>query len=343
MPLNKANTYIGRRVAVTGGASFIGSHLCERLVSLGANVTVIDNLSSGQLTHLASVDADILFHERDLRSCPDLASLLRGQDMVFHLAAIHGGRGFVDTRGVECLANLRIDNIVLDAAVASDVEKVVFASSACVYPVTLQDESSRGYLLKEGDAGFERPGQAFPDGIYGWSKLMGELQLQAYHSAQKISGVACRLFSVYGPRQTASHSVAALVGRALRREDPFEVWGPGSQTRNFTFVSDAVSGLLRAGDSEDFAIVNVGREEAITIDDLANTVFDVLGWRPSVITHDRAKPIGVIHRAADTGTARTLLGWCPHVQLHEGLSQTVAWYGERRPLDLSEAALFAQG
>jgi nucleoside-diphosphate-sugar epimerase len=343
MPLNKANGYTGRCVAVTGGASFIGSHLCERLVSLGANVTVIDDLSSGHLTHLESIEPDIRFHERDLSSCPDLASLLRGQDMVFHLAAVHGGRGFVDTRGVECLANLRIDNVVLNGAVASDVEKVIFASSACVYPVTLQDESTRGYLLKEEDAGFEKPGRAFPDGIYGWTKLMGELQLQTYHSAHKISGAACRLFSVYGPRQTASHSVAALVGRALRREDPFQIWGPGSQTRNFTFISDVVSGLLSAGCAEGFAVVNIGREEAISVDGLADEVFDVLGWRPSVIAHDLAKPIGVIHRAADASNARTMLGWRPHVQLHEGLSQTVSWYREGRPLDLSEAALFAQG
>jgi UDP-glucose 4-epimerase len=337
------SAYSDKAVFVTGGASFIGSHLCEALVRLGARVTVVDDLSSGKLANLEAIASEITFHHHDLRSASATATLLSHQDIVFHLAAIHGGRGFVDTLGVMCLANLRIDNILLDAVVECGVEKVVFASSACVYPTQLQVESRPEYLLREHDAGFARLGDAFPDGIYGWTKLMGELQLRSYHEAHKFSGVACRLFSVYGPRQTSSHSVAAVIGRALTHEEPFEIWGSGRQSRNFTHVSDAVTGLLRAGLLDGYAVVNVGLEQAVTLDALASSIFDQVGWRPAVIAHNPDKPIGVFHRAADNGAARRLLDWTPSTQLEAGLSETVAWYERHGPLDLSDEALFRQG
>src|SRR5215211_7880624 len=129
-----------RPVLVTGGASFIGSHLVEHLVQIGADVRVADDLTSGRLENLASVDrvVDILvgdLREREFaqRACEDI-------DVVFHLAAAHGGRGYIDTHPVECSMNMIMDGVVFASAHRAGVERICFASTACVYPTTLQDE-----------------------------------------------------------------------------------------------------------------------------------------------------------------------------------------------------------
>ncbi len=212
--------YDGERVLVTGGASFIGSHLVECLVRAGARVTVADDLSSGRMGNLASVAEDVPRAIGDLRD-PDFASrVVRGQDTVFHLAAMHGGRGYIDTHPVECTNNMLLDHVVFSAAATAGVGRIVHASSACVYPVDLQASDSRRQLLREEDAGFDEPGKAFADGEYGWAKLMGELQLHAFHKQFGLDAVAARIFTAYGERENESHAVVALVAKAVAGSTP---------------------------------------------------------------------------------------------------------------------------
>ena len=314
-------------VVVTGGASFIGSHLVELLASVGAQVTVIDDLSSGRKEHLANVEKKIQFVQADLRD-PKLADkLMAGTKIVFHLAAQHGGRGYIETHPVECVNNMLLDHVVFSAAAKNRARKIVFASSACVYPTNLQASSTHRSLLKEADANFETPGKAFADGEYGWAKLMGELQLGAFCKQYGLSGIACRIFTAYGERENESHAVIALIAKAAARLDPFPIWGDGNQTRNFTYVGDTVAGMaLAACCLEGFNTINIGSSEHHTIINLIDEIFSQIDWRPKEIHRELDKPVGVLSRAADNSKCRELLDWEPQFSLDDGIHRTVKWY-----------------
>jgi nucleoside-diphosphate-sugar epimerase len=322
-----ARAYDGQCILVTGGASFIGSHLCELLVQSGGKVTVADDLSSGKRENLDGVASDINFLEGDLRHADLAAAAMDGQDVVFHLAASHGGRGYIDTHPIECTNNMLLDHVVFAAAADAGVRKIVHASSACTYPTNLQADESSRLLLKESDANFDQPGKAFADGEYGWAKLMGELQLRAFCKQKDISGIACRIFTAYGERENESHAVIALIAKAAARLDPFPIWGDGLQTRNFTYVQDTVTGLALSGAAlEGFDVINVGTDAHHTILELLEEIFRFVGWRPKDIEKQLDKPVGVKSRAADVSKCRERLGWVPSYSLREGVRRTTAWY-----------------
>jgi nucleoside-diphosphate-sugar epimerase len=319
--------YRDRKILVTGGASFIGSHLTEMLVNAGAIVTVADDLSSGRVEHLSSVQSKVNFLKGDLRDPLLSHNAVQDQEIVFHLAASHGGRGYIDTHPVECTNNMLLDHTVFSAAARSGAKKIVFASSACVYPTNLQSDKHSRLLLKESDANFDEPGKAFSDGEYGWAKLMGELQLQAFYKQFGLSGIGCRIFTAYGERENESHAVIALIAKATARKDPFPIWGDGLQTRNFTYVQDTVTGMALAGAIlEGFNVINVGTDAHYTILDLVHEIFLYMGWVPRKIEKQLDKPIGVGSRAADVTKSKAKLGWVPSYSLRDGLRRTVNWY-----------------
>lgn len=322
-----ANAYTGQRILVTGGASFIGSHLCELLVKSGGKVTVADDLSSGKREYLSAIAPHITFLKGDLRYPEFAAAAVVDQDVVFHLAALHGGRGYIDTHPIECTNNMLLDHIVFSAAADSGVRKIVHASSACIYPTNLQADESSRLLLKESDANFDELGKAFPDGEYGWAKLMGELQLRAFWKQKDISGVTCRIFSTYGERENESHAVIALIAKAAAKLDPFPIWADGLQTRNFTYVQDTITGLALSGaELNGFDVINIGTDKHYTILDLLEEIFRVIDWRPKTIEKQLDKPVGVKSRAADVSKCHKLLGWAPNYSLREGVERTASWY-----------------
>jgi UDP-glucose 4-epimerase len=318
--------YHGRKVLVSGGASFIGSALVELLLRSGATVTVADNLSSGLLANLEAVKDDIEFLQGDLRDRDFSMRAVLGQQIVFHLAAAHGGRGYIDSHPVECTNNMLLDHVVF-AAAASGAEKLVHASSACVYPTHLQADEKDRYLLRETDANFDEPGKAFADGEYGWAKLMGELQLRAFHQQYGIDGLACRIFTAYGERENETHAVIALIAKAIARFDPFPIWGNGLQTRNFTYVADTAYGMALAGARlAGFHTINLGTDKHHTINELVAEILNILGWHPNNFDYQLDKPVGVASRASDNSKIRQLLGWSPDTGLQEGLKRTIEWY-----------------
>lgn len=329
-------TWGGRRVLVTGGASFIGSHLVDRLVDAGAQVRVADDLSSGRLENLSQSIEGVEFRLGDLRDRAFTAAAVAGQEIVFHLAAAHGGRGFIDTHPADCASNLVLDGIVVDEAWNARVDRVCFASSACVYPVDLQDKPRDGQtiLLREEWADPFAKGGASADGEYGWAKLMGEMTLRAYRKQHGLESVSCRLFTAYGERENETHAVIALIAKAFVGMDPYEIWGDGQQDRNFTYVGDIVDGMMRAALAvEDASAVNIGTSEHIKIVDAARAIFAETGWEPSEIVFDTSKPVGVYSRAADLTRTRELLGWEPETSFADGLVPTVAWYYDDRDRD----------
>jgi UDP-glucose 4-epimerase len=324
-----ACAYAGRRILITGGASFIGSHLSELLLRAGGRVTVADDLSSGKRSNLEMIAPHIIFQQGDLRGVEFAQAVLQGQEIVFHLAASHGGRGYIDTHPVECVSNMLLDHVLFAATADAGVGKIVLASSACTYPTDLQADATSRLLLKEDDANFEERGKAFADGEYAWAKLMGELQLRAFCKQRGISGIACRIFTAYGERENESHAVIALIAKAAMRLDPFPIWGDGLQTRNFTYVRDTVTGMALAGAAlEGFEVVNVGTATHHTIMELLEEIFRVVGWRPTAIDRQLDKPVGVKSRAADVTKCRERLGWAPSWSLRDGVERTTSWYLE---------------
>lgn len=321
-------SFDGETVLVTGGASFIGSHLVEELVDRGARIRVADDLSSGTRGNLAAVEDEIELLKGNLKHWEFADRATDGIDRLFHLAADHGGRGYIANYPANCATNMALDNIVFETAVQNGVEKITFASSACTYPTDIQQERQR---LREDMVSFEERGGAYADESYGWAKLMGELSLQSFHEQYGVDASSVRIFTAYGPRENETHAIIALVAKASARQDPFRIWGDGEQTRNFTYVDDIVSALVLANEKvSDATPVNAGIPEYISINQVAETIFEYMDWEPDEIDHLTDKPVGVRHRAADTSRAENLLGWEPEYSLEEGLAKTIDWYVDNR-------------
>ena len=343
--LSVSDLWQGRRVLVTGGASFIGSHLVDTLVQRGASVRVVDDLSSGSIEHIRGHVAErtIELVQADLHEPGVARRSVDGMQVFFHLAADHGGRGYVDTCQAGPAANLALDGLVFREALKAGVEKVIYASSGCVYPNFLQTDPAEELFLTED---LVRPPYD-ADNLYGWAKLMGELTLQAYHREHGLKSVSCRYFTVYGPRAKENHAVIALIAKAVAGQDPFEIWGTGEQIRNWTYVDDIVSGTLRAAEVvNDGSAVNLGTMERIRVRDAAALVLSLVGHQAEIVTQPDM-PTGPLNRVADNALARKVLGWEPKVTFEDGLRRTVDWYLSTRSPDearrlLDQQALFAR-
>jgi nucleoside-diphosphate-sugar epimerase len=321
-------------VVVTGGASFIGSHLVDALVRLGATVRVVDNLSSGRLGNIEPLltTGEVTFLDADLTEAEAADEAMRDARVVFHLAASHGGRGYVDLHQSECASNLMLDAMVFRACRRAGVEKVVFASSACVYPNHLQRNVDEAVYLSEAMVG--PPYEA--DNMYGWAKLMGEMTLRTHFAESGIKSACCRYFTVFGERGHENHAVMAMIARAFVRQDPFVVWGDGRQIRNWTHVSDVVSGTLLAADRiDDGRAVNLGSSERISVLEAAREVLRYTG-HDAAIELRPGMPTGPMNRVADNSLAKDLLGWTPRVTFLEGLHRTIDWYfATHQPADVA--------
>jgi len=155
---------------------------------------------------------------------------------------------------------------------------------------------------------------------------MDELTLKAYHREYGIKGAACRYFTVYGPRGVENHAVIAMIAKAFIGQNPYEVWGNGTQVRNWTFVGDIVRGTILAAEKiEDGTAVNLGTMERIRVIDAARMILEYTGHRAEIRLHPDM-PTGPLNRVADNSLAKTLLGWEPTVLFREGLKRTIDWY-----------------
>jgi nucleoside-diphosphate-sugar epimerase len=313
-----------KRVLVTGGCSFIGSHLVDGLVARGATVRVVDDLSSGVSENLegAMKSERVEFERADLLDPKAAARAVSDIQVVFHLAATHGGRGFISTHQAACSTNLALDAIVFREAQRAGVEQLTFASSGCVYPTSLQDDPREILYLTEDMV--KPPYEA--DDMYGWAKLMAELSLRAYHEEMGFKCASVRYFTAYGERCPANHAVIAMIGRAFLKQDPFIVWGTGEQIRNWTYVSDIVDGTIRAAERiENGSAVNLGTMERTSVNQAARMILDRCNL-DAEIKPDVTKPTGPYNRVADNSLAKRVLDWEPKVSFSEGLDRTIRWY-----------------
>src|SRR4029077_6177560 len=300
---------------------FIGSTLTDQLLARGAKVRIVDDLTSGHLDNLRQplAKGEVDFIQADLREPGVSRAAMNGVDTVFHLAADHGGRGYVDLHQAGPASNFFLDGVVFWEAVRAGVEKVVYASSGCVYPNNLQTDTQKILYLREEDV--KPPHDA--DNLYGWAKLMAELTLQAYHREHGLGAASCRYFTVYGPRGVENHAVIAMIARAFIGQNPFEVWGNGQQIRNWTYVEDIVSGTILAAEKiNDGTAVNLGTMERVRVIDAVNMVLEFSGHKAKIrLLPDM--PTGPANRVADNALAKKLLGWEPKTPFREGLRKTM--------------------
>ncbi len=326
-----------RPVLVTGGASFIGSNLVDALLAREAKVRVVDDLSSGKLENIQRYveEGSVDFIHADLRDPGVAEQAATGMSIVFHLAADHGGRGYVDLHQAACATNLMLDGLVFRACHRARVDKVVYASSGCVYPNYIQTDPNQILYLTEDMAG--PPYDA--DNMYGWAKLMGEMTLRAYCKDWGMKSACCRYFTVYGPRGVENHAVIAMIARACVRQDPFVIWGTGMQVRNWTYIDDIVRGTLLAAEKiDDGTGVNLGTMERITVLDAAHEIVCTMGYSPKIEPHPEM-PTGPLNRVADNALAKSLLGWKPEVKFMDGVHRTIEWYAATRDQSQTTEAL----
>jgi UDP-glucose 4-epimerase len=313
-----------RQVLVTGGASFIGSALVDALVERGAKVRVADNLTSGKRENIERHirEGTVELVEGDLLRQDFVRQAVRDCEVVFHLAADHGGRAYLEFHQAAVSTNLTLDGLVFLACRETKVAKVVYASSGCVYPNHLQTDPSETVYLQEDMVG--PPYEA--DNIYGWAKLMGEMTLRAYYRGWGMKSASLRYFTVYGERGHENHAVIAMIARAYLKQDPFVVWGNGEQIRNWTHVSDIVQGTLLAAEKiDDGTGINLGTMERTRVIDAVHEVLRYTGHRAKIELHPEM-PTGPLNRVADNSLAKKLLGWEPAIQFRDGLHKTIDWY-----------------
>lgn len=318
----------GRRVLVTGGAGFVGSHLVRGLVEVGARVRVADNLSRGHRENLEGMLGRAEFIQCDLTQFSDGLRACDGCSVVFHLASKVGGIRYYLTRPAEVLLhNTLLDNIMAQVALSAGAERIIYASSAHVYPKELQS-SPHSPPIQEDHAI-----PANPELSYGWGKLVGEKLIEyVIAEGRSLRAAILRLIGVYGENQDSDLDTGSVIPVFIRRaieyprRKPFIILGTGEETRSYCYVQDVVDAMLQAAEALDAHVLlgplNVGSEERVAIRDLANEIIRLSG-KEIVPVYDKTHQTVVWGQALDCARARSILrGWRPKVDLKEGLSRT---------------------
>lgn len=324
--------WTGKNVVLLGGASLIGTHLADKLMILGVkSLKIADDLSAGKKSNIAHIiEQGVEFKRLDLRDYAKAQEAVWYADTVFHLAAQHGGRGYVATHDVELYNNLELDTTIFRACANAKVEKVVFSSSACAYPIGLQNNSNDLVYLSENLIDYKNMQQA--DGAYGTEKLVGEAMLDAYIEKGYFKGCSTRSFTVYGPLMGESHAIAALIAKTMIKQTPFEIWGDGSQIRNWTYVDDNVNGAILAAEYLDKGAINIGVEDRFNPRWAQLEIGNIMEWHPPEYNFDVSKPVGPVNRVSDSTKLKSL-GWKPEFTFREGLKKTIEWYLETHDVE----------
>jgi len=315
--------YAGQTVCVTGGTGFIGGHLVDALVSLGATVSVIDDLSNSNLEHLAGLielePERVRFTHASILDDEAMLEAVEGAQIVLHLGALGSvPRSMLEPQrywSVNATGTLR----VLEAARKVNARRVVFAASSSAYG----DQPTLPKVETQ---------PLNPLSPYAASKIAGEQLLATWAKCYGLSTVALRYFNVFGPRQSADSAYAAVVAafaKSLLAGEAPTIYGDGAQTRDFTFVSNAVLATLLAGASQaplNGQVLNVGTGRRVSISELAAIMAQQSGHPHLQAVHKPERAGDVKHSLADITAARQLIGYEPIATLEEGLTETVEWY-----------------
>ena len=310
-----------KRILVNGAGGFIGGHLVKRLKAEGHWVRAVD------LKHheFAKVPADE-FIIGDLRDQNVVRSVVEGIDEIYQLAADMGGAGYIFTgeHDAAVMHNSATINLnTLEYGYKAGVRKFFYSSSACMYPEYNQLDPNNPKCSE--DSAYP----AAPDSEYGWEKLFSERLYLAYMRNHGVQVRVARFHNIFGPEGTwrggREKAPAALCRKVAETPNhgSFEIWGDGLQTRSFLYIDECVEGVRRLMDSDFSGPVNVGSEEMVTINQLAELIIDIAGKKLSIRHIDG--PLGVRGRNSDNRLIQSKLGWRPSRPLREGLEKTYAW------------------
>ena len=312
---------------VTGGAGFIGSHLVERLVSKGHSVRVLDDFSSGKLENLAELDCGDLNSGKSVeivRSCITdpgrVASAMQGADWVVHLAAqVSVPRSIEDPRESY---RINVDGTlnIVDSARIAGVQRVVFAASSAAYGDNQEMPLREEFMPR-------------PLSPYASGKLAGEQLMRVWAECYGMHTTSLRFFNVFGPRQADDSpytGVIAIFAKALIEGRQPTIYGDGSQTRDFTFVSNVIDGICRAleGNTPPGSVINLGAGDRISLLELYRAMGKVLG-KDGEPNFGPARDGDVPHSQAAPARAKELLGWTSKIPWAQGLEVTLEWYRQR--------------
>lgn len=289
---------------ITGGAGFIGTNLCERLIEDGHTVRVVDDLSGGKRERLP---AEVDFHQLDICETEKLEPLMEGVDVVVHLAALPRVQFSIEHPFEAQHANVDGTLSVLESARKAGVRRVVYAASSSAYGD--QEVMPLTETLPP-----------MPKSPYGLHKYYGEIMMKLWHDIHSLETVSLRFFNVYGPKHFDPNGAYALViGKFVKQREeglPLTITGDGEQSRDFTHVSDTIEGIMLASTKSTVGggeVINLGAGRNVSI----NRIAELIGG-PVEHVAPRIEPK---HTQADNSKARELLGWEPKVRIEEGIAE----------------------
>ena len=303
------------RIVVTGAAGFIGSHLCEALLERGHSVVGLDNLSTGDVANIAHLrNRDLTFIHHDVTRYITVDGTV---DFVLHWASPASPIDYLELP----IQTMKVGSLGTHNALGLALAKnagFVLASTSEVYGDPLEHPQKETYWGNVNPIG--------PRGVYDEAKRFAEALTLAYHRSHAMNTKIVRIFNTYGPRMRVNdgRAVPAFMSQALRNED-VTIFGAGTQTRSFCYVSDLVEGIIRLMESDVHDPVNIGNPHEMTIEDIARDIIRISGSRSQIVYRPLPEDDPKVRRP-DITRARTLLGWEPKVKLEEGLSKTLDYF-----------------
>jgi len=285
------------KILITGDAGFVGRHFRYYFESKGDDVQGSDLKYGADCRDLFKTDTTIY-------------------DLVIHCAAIVGGREKIEGEPLTVATDLAIDADMFNWAVRTKQKRIVYFSSSAAYPVSLQAGAPRA--LREDDINMNVLEK--PDFTYGWTKLTGEL-LAGFAQKQGVAVHIIRPFSGYGEDQDLTYPFPTFMDRVKKKQDPFTIWGDGTQVRDFIHIDDIVDGVLEVIKQDIQTPVNMGTGRATSFNELAAMMFNLTRWVPKEITHDVSKPVGVMYRVAQPDKFFSI--YQPKITLEEGILKSL--------------------
>jgi GDP-L-fucose synthase len=317
--LSQSLYFKGKRVLVAGAGGFVGTHLVQQLVGLGAEVR-------GTVFHRPPQRADLKvdYVSCDLTRPGDCLNVTQGIDFVFMAAANSSGASVMEKTPLAHLTpNVVMNAHMLAAAYENEVKKFCFISSNTVYPLT-------DYAVKEEHTNYEYFEKYF---IVGWMKRFSEIMCQMYTEKIKkpMQTVVVRPGNLYGPYDKytwrESKVIAALIRRAVERHNPFSVWGDGQDLKDFLYIEDFIEGLLLAFERVDgYTPLNIASGQPVTIREVLEQILRVTDYKDAPVEYDSSQPMMIPKRLIDTSRIRELTRWAPKTPISQGIEWTVDWY-----------------
>jgi UDP-glucose 4-epimerase len=302
---------------VTGGAGFIGSNICRRLVSEGCFVRVLDNLLTGKKSNLADVMAAVEFIEADMGDSEVAQSAMKDIDVVLHQGALPSVPRSVDDPAATHRHCVDATFTLLLAARDAGVKRFVYAASSSAY----------------GDAPTSPKVETMPPSPlspYAVGKLVGEYYCSVFSQVFGLETISLRYFNVFGPYQDPMSQYAAAIPAfvtAILKSQPPTIYGDGRQSRDFTYVDNVVEANLLAARAKKTKgeVINIACGQAVTVNEIIDMINELLGKNVKP-THAAPRPGDVKHSLADITLARKLIGFTPTVQFREGVEKAIGWY-----------------